>query len=343
MKKFLLPVFIALSALNAFAQYSQYQLNDTTKAKYPYTFPILGAKAYEKGFDIPLPVGGMLNFFTASQDVVIPDLEIGFSDGLLPEIPLTDIRDFVEFSEISAVATSINVRPDLWVLPFLNVYGIFGKSWATTTVELSFPITMRAVAELEGTSTGFGITGAGGLGRYFFVLDGNWVWTNMSNFEKPVGSRVFSFRLGRAFAFRKKPQSNIALWAGGMRVNMGGVTEGSITLNEVLPEETWIRRDEIVQNYRVWYDNLKPLQQPLLYKVATEVFNPIVDQIEQADGSGTIKYKLTKEPEQRWNMIVGGQYQLNKHHQFRAEGGIVGNRKSLLLSYNYRFGIRNKK
>ena len=66
---------------------------------------------------------------------------------------------------------------------------------------------------------------------------------------------------------------------------------------------------------------------------------PIVDHIEAADGSGTIKYRLIKEPKQKWNVIIGGQYQLNKHHQFRAEGGIIGNRKSLLLSYNYRFGI----
>ena len=284
----------------------------------------------------------MINYFTATQDILIPELEIGFSDGLLPDIPLTDIRGIVEFSEISAVATSVNVRPDVWVLPFLNVYGIFGKSWATTTVELSFPITMKAVAELEGTSTGMGITGAGGLGKYFFVLDGNWVWTEMSNFEKPVATKVFSFRLGRAFKFRNNPQSNIALWAGGMRVNMGGVTEGSITLNEVLPPETWERRDEIVTNYWAWYDGLSPILDPVKYQVATKVFNPIIEEIEVADGSGVIQYRLTKEPKQRWNVIIGGQYQLNKHHQFRAEGGVIGNRKSLLLSYNYRFGIKRK-
>ena len=170
MKRILLIFVTSFFVFGAYAQYSQLQLGDTTQQNYPYTFPILGAKAYEKGFDIPLPGGGMINYFTATQDILIPELEIGFSDGLLPDIPLTDIRDIVEFSEISAVATSVNVRPDVWVLPFLNVYGIFGKSWATTTVELSFPITMKAVAELEGTSTGFGVTGAGGAGKIFFRI-----------------------------------------------------------------------------------------------------------------------------------------------------------------------------
>lgn len=342
MKKYYFLILAVFLSMNVFGQYSQLQLGDTTKVKYPYPFPILGAKAFEKGFDIPLPVGGMLNYFTASQDIVIPEIAVGFSDGLLPQIPLTDITNIIEFGELSARATSINIRPDIWVLPFFNVYGIFGKAYAETTVELVYPIKMKTVAELEGTSFGFGTTGAGGLGKYFFVLDGNWVWTNMSNFEKPVRSNVFSFRLGRAFRFNANPKSNIALWAGGMRVRMGGITEGSITLNEILPPETWVRRDEIVADYRVWYDNLKPLQEPILYKVATEVFNPIMDNFEQADGSGTVQYKLKKAPKQEWNMIIGGQYQLDKHHQFRAEGGIIGNRKSLLLSYNYRFGFKKK-
>ncbi len=342
MKKLSLFLLFSFFTSAAFSQYSQLQLGDSIKSKYPYRFPILGAKAFEKGFEIPLPVGGMINYFTATQDIVIPEIAIGFSDGMLPQIPLTDITGIIEFGEISAKATSINVRPDLWVFPFLNVYGIFGKAYAETTVELVYPIKMKTVAELEGTSYGFGTTGAGGVGKYFFVLDGNWVWTNMSNFEKPVRSNVFSYRIGRAFKFRTNPQSNIAFWAGGMRVRMGGITEGAITLNDVLPPETWIRRDEIVADYRIWYDNLKPLQQPLLYKVATDVFNPIMDNFEQADGSGTVQYRLKKEPKQEWNMIVGGQYQLDKHHQFRAEGGIIGNRKSLLLSYNYRFGFKRK-
>lgn len=342
MKKYYFLILIIFLSFNAFCQYSQLQLGDTAKVEYPYRFPILGAKAFEKGFDIPLPVGGMLNYFTATQDIVIPEISVGFSDGLLPDIPLTDITNIIEFGEISARVTSINIRPDLWVFPFLNVYGIFGKAYAETTVELTFPIKMKTVAELEGTSFGLGTTGAGGIGKYFFVLDGNWVWTNMSNFEKPVRSNVFSFRFGRAFKFNSNAQSNIALWAGGMRVRMDGITEGTITLKDVLPPETWVRRDEVVADYRVWYDNLKPLQQPILYKVATDVFNPIVDNIESADGSGTVQYRLKKAPKQEWNMIIGGQYQLNPHHQFRAEGGVVGNRKSLLLSYNYRWGFKRK-
>lgn len=331
-KQFVLAIILLL-AINAFGQYSQLQLGDTTKRVYPYKLPFMGKVAYEKGFDIPLSAGGMINYFWASQNIVIPEIAVGFNDS-----EFYDISNIIEFGEISATVTSINVRPDIWIFPFLNLYGIFGKSYATTTVELISPIKMKAVADLEGTSSGVGITGASGLGKYFFVLDGNWVWTKMTNFEDPVQTSTFSFRFGRALKIFKNPQSNIALWAGGMRITMGGITEGSITLNEVLPPDVWERKDQMVADYWVWYDDIGPLE-PVKKQIADRVLTPIVESIDEKDGSGSVKYRLKKEPKQRWNMIIGAQYQINKHHQFRVEGGVLGDRTSLLLSYNLRFGI----
>ncbi|MEN8157137.1 MAG: hypothetical protein ABFS10_09305 [Bacteroidota bacterium] len=340
-KLLLLSSLLLLMTQLSHGQYSQLQLGDTTKAEYPYILPLLGEKAYEKGFDLPKPVGLMLNYFWASQDVVISEIAVGFEGavegGVLEEIPLTDISEIIEFEEVHAVANSITVRPDVWIFPFLNLYGIVGKTFATTSVKLSSPVQMASVAELDGFSYGMGTTGAFGLGKYFLVLDGNWVWTKMSNFEDPVQSRVFSQRLGRAFHIGDKPESNVAFWVGGMRLKMGNITQGTIVLNEVLPPETWDRRDEIVANYWTWYDGLGPLDP--MKVVANNVLTPIVNNLEHANGEGTVEYRLLKEPKQEWNVIIGGQYQFNKSWQFRAEGGIIGNRKSLLLSLNYRFGV----
>lgn len=334
-KFYISTLFFLLSTVFVNAQYSQYQPGDSARPEYPFKFPILGNKAYEKGFNIPYPAGIMANYFWAKQDILIPEIAVGFSDGLLPEIPLTDITRLIEFEEISATAVSYNVRPDLWIFPFLNVYGIFGKAYAQTTVKLSYPFELNAEANLEGTSYGVGTTGAFGVGKYFMVFDGNWVWSNMSNFEEPVQSSVFSMRLGRAFKIGKNPESNIAFWAGGMRVRMGNTTAGKITLRDVLPPETWEKRDELVANYWAWYDSVDPLKQ----QAADKIFTPIVNNIEQSEGEGTIQYKLEKKPKQEWNVIVGGQYQLNMRWQFRSEAGIIGNRKSFLASVNYRFGF----
>ena len=335
MKKLLLILPLLCGLALASAQYSQYQLGDSASRVYPYKLPILGKKAYENGFDIPKPVGFMLNYFTASQNIVIPEIAVGFSNGITQDIPLTDISDLIEFEEINAVAHSISVRPDVWIFPFLDVYGIFGKTFATTSVKISSPFQMNSIAKLEGISYGFGTTGAFGLGKYFVVLDGNWVWTSMSNFKDPVKSGVFSQRIGRSFKVGKNPESNVAFWAGGMRVKMGNYTQGTISLNDALPQEVWDRKDQAVAEYWVWYDDLGPLEKATADKVLT----PVVNKIDEADGSGTVEYRLLKEPKQEWNMIIGGQFQLNTAWQFRVEGGIIGDRKSLLLSTNYRFGI----
>ncbi len=40
---------------------------------------------------------------------------------------------------------------------------------------------------------------------------------------------------------------------------------------------------------------------------------------------------------QKWNGLIGAQFQINKRWQIRSEMGFIGNRKSYLLSVNYRF------
>ncbi len=78
-------------------------------------------------------------------------------------------------------------------------------------------------------------------------------------------------------------------------------------------------------------------------KAADKVLTPIVENIDQVNGEGTVHYSLTKASKEQWNMLVGGQYQFDKHFQFRAEAGFLGSRSSLLFSLNYRFGIKHKK
>ena len=65
-----------------------------------------------------------------------------------------------------------------------------------------------------------------------------------------------------------------------------------------------------------------------------------MERLDAADGSAIIRYGLKKSVQQKWNGIIGAQYQPNKNWMFRTEAGIVGNRKSLLLSVNYRFLLR---
>ncbi len=338
MKKQFLLLLLILISVNGISQQNRLQIGETDSTKYPYSLPLFGNFLHDIGIDLPYPVGIMANYFYGIQDILITDIAVGFSDG--PggnDIPLTDITRLIEFAEVKAAATSLNFRPDIWLLPFLNVYGIIGKAWANTEVDISYPIKLKALAQLDGMSFGVGMTFAGGVNKYFGVVDINKTWTYMSNFEEPVGTRVISLRLGRTFPVGKNPESNIGVWAGAMSVDMGGTTTGTITMREILSPDVWDARDQMVDDYWAWYEGVDEFKQ----EVADRTLTPIVESISDANGDATILYSLTKEAAERWNMIIGGQYQIDKHFQIRAEGGIVGNRKSFLLSANYRFGIKH--
>jgi hypothetical protein len=97
--------------------------------------------------------------------------------------------------------------------------------------------------------------------------------------------------------------------------------------------------DEIVDNYWDWYNGLNPnnpIDQAKI-DIADQVLTPIVERLENRDGSAVISYGLDKSPTQEWNMVLGAQYQFNKKWMLRSEGGFAGDRKSFLLSLNYRF------
>ena len=91
--------------------------------EYPYALPILGAKAATRGYDLPYSAGLGVNYLWQESDLVIEDLFVGFNNG-----PMYDLDEIIRFNSAIARASAVNFRPDIWILPFLNVYGLFAHS-----------------------------------------------------------------------------------------------------------------------------------------------------------------------------------------------------------------------
>ncbi len=322
------------------AQYASTKIKDKHQAytdslkqvTYDNLLPIWGQKAYQKGFDIPYPTGLMVNYFYVKQGLIIDNMRLGLQTQNI-DLPLTEV-DFIDFGENLSTASTVMFRPDVWVFPFLNVYGIFGTGSSKTEVNLQFPIELKSVVEQNVRTSGFGITAAGGLGPVWLALDGNITWTKPELLDEPVKVETFGIRLGHNFVNKSKPYQNFGVWVGAMSVALGANTVGEIKLNEALPPETWERADQIVATYDDWYNNTATIAQRA---IADQTLGPIVDAIGAADGEAIIRYGLDKRAKQKWNGIIGAQFQLDKNWMFRTEGGIIGDRKSLLLSLNWRF------
>lgn len=163
-------IFLLLFSHYVNAQYTtkkvktkhQIYTDSLKNVEYNYTFPILGQGAYKKGFDIPYPAGIMGNFMWMEQGILIDNMQLGFKSDEI-DIPLTEV-DFIDFGDNTNTSYTFNVRPDLWVFPFLNVYGIFGYGNSHTEVNLVAPIELKSIVDQSISTVGVGIMGAGGIG-----------------------------------------------------------------------------------------------------------------------------------------------------------------------------------
>jgi len=245
--------------------------------------------------------------------------------------------DFIQFGQNTNNSQNYTVRPDVWLLPFLNVYGLFGAGSSTTSVNLVAPINLNTEVKQDFSTKGFGMMLAGGVGPVWLSADFNWTWNKPKLLDEPVQVSIIGIRAGHTFVFKNNPKRNFAVWVGGMRAKMGSETSGQIKLNEAIPGFVE-KKDQIVSDYDAWrsspaYDDLTLKQKG----VVNTVIDPIVKAIDETTGDGIVKYAMDKQTKELWNGLVGAQFQLNKHWQFRTEAGLVGNRKSFLFSVNYRF------
>lgn len=333
--------------------------------KYPYSLPIWGQKATEKGFTLPYSAGVSVNYFWQESELTIDNLNVGFNNG-----PKYNLDQIIRFNSAVSKANAINIRPDIWLFPFLNVYGIFGKASTSTTIDAGVWIptdidknewkevtSINSVANFDVTTFGLGMTPTIGVGGGWLALDMNVSWSDSEALDQPAMAFVFGPRLGKSFKF-KKPDTNIAVWVGAFRVHLNTETNGNLALSEVLSldgaqqkvDDGIAKVGESQMNVDSWWDSLTAPEQKnpvnvAKYNTANQALDTAGNLLNSIDGalstadSSTVQYSLDKKQTNMWNFIVGSQYQFNKHFMLRAEVGFLGTRTQFMSSFQYRFGL----
>ncbi|WP_223033990.1 hypothetical protein [Hanstruepera marina] len=309
---------------------------------YPYILPILGDKAHNTKVRMPLPIGVMFNALVGTQYLSLDNMQLGFGNVNSPDNPeMIDLSEFVTFEDITAQTSTYNLRFDTWVLPFLNVYGIVGKTKkANISVTLIDPIPLSVTTEVSGTYVGYGMMAAGAVGPLFISLDANQTYSFNPRLDDPAKVSIAGLRTGPVFKFKNNPKMNITLWAGAMYTNFNSETVGSIRATELAPDAP-ARIDEMITNLNDWYDNLSPADQ-LKYYIPYTKLNNGLENIQDSVNNGYIRYSFDKKINNPWNMLIGAQWQINYRWQMRAEAQFLGDRTAGLFSLNYRFGIKGK-
>lgn len=299
---------------------------------YPYTFPILGAKATKAGFDLPFAWGASAIYFTQRQEITINQTLIGFNGG-----EMVDVSNLIKFGPTIASTNAYTVRPDLWVLPFLNVYGMFGGGNTQTEITLIQPVGFQTTQRFNAKSFGFGGTLTGAWGPIWAAWDNNYNFVDVDVIVEPIPAFNSSLRIGHTLPSLKNPQRNMSVWAGVFYQTIQSDTEGSILIEQIFPG---FGSGNFISILNEWADTLPPPQR----LVAKQIIGRLEDFANGIDPSETsIDYKLDKEVSARFNMILGAQYQHNKNWMLRTEVGVFGKRSQFLLNLNYRFAGIHKK
>ncbi len=170
----------------------------------------------------------------------------------------------------------------------------------------------------------------------------------MHSLDEPVFTFVFGPRVGKTFKF-KNPDMNIAGWVGAFRLNYSAATSGSINLADLFPSgelqakvtQGFEKVNETSMQVETWWSNLTPVEQknPInksKYDAANKALAKASGVLTAADGalkdgkSSTVEYSLDKTLKNKWNFIIGTQFQINGHLMLRAEYGFLGTRQQFI-------------
>ena len=168
------------------------------------------------------PWGVGVDYFAMEQDYRIKSLQF--------ELPGVGIGD-PSLIEVSNELRHYDVKLDVWVTPFLNVFGLIGKVDADTYVDLSkvpiagLPVSLGTLpVAYDGTVYGIGFNLLYGTDRWFAALNNTWTDANLSgDFDSSVKSFSSQPRVGLIF-------NKTSIWLGGMYLDTEEKHSGTIML-----------------------------------------------------------------------------------------------------------------
>ncbi len=148
---------------------------------------------------LPLPLGIGVTYYYQQQDYGLVSLDVG---------PIPIPPDLLSDVQVTNHIHEINLKADLWVLPFLNVFGIIGDVSGETKVDLG-QLLGQLTVDYDGLVYGGGFTAAVGVKRFFTSLTTHFMATDLKGDRSSVSVLLLTPKAGIVF-------DRGALWGGAM-------------------------------------------------------------------------------------------------------------------------------
>ena len=264
-------------------------------------FPFWGKKLREEGYQLPLPMGVGINTIIMRQTNKLSEFNLLIDKETIPY----DLQVY----NIQSTDMNVTFRPDLWLFPFLNIYGVIGYTSGSIKpavlipgisyedpiigdIDISESFIISETIEYKGQTFGFGTTLAGGYKSMFFTLDYNYTVSKMDVLKDEITAHTLTPRIGVTMDAYNTIGKGV-IYVGAMYLHVDQSVSDKINLRETAPDIADIVGDEIG------------------YSMTLGVKEPI-------------------------NFIIGGAWQINQHINLMLEAGL-GDRSQFMLGFDYRF------
>ena len=250
--------------------------------------------------DLPLPFGIGITGYWQEQDMKAKNIGLGLDAAALRA---GNINATATSTNVESELNNYNARLDAWLLPFLNVYGVYGKVdgentasglaldavTAATLAGAGVTIPDSFTFSYDGNVYGFGLILAGQWGKYWGTIDYNFTQADLDISTSEIDTSTLSPRIGVNGEFASIKGS---LWLGAMYQDIDEKQIGDILFPATVPGPATI--------------NLP------------------------------VSYDVRLEQVQQWNFLLGGSAELSEKVLLSIEGGI-GDRKQVMGNLTYRF------
>ena len=235
--------------------------------EYNRRFPIGGAEVIKRGYALPLPIGVSIIGVNNVQDQDITELNIALGKGVVPPEG-TELRPFPAVTIASTSDTdSLQVKADLWVLPFLNIYATLGKITGDASVTVNIDLAdaeeicipnplptppgqpdrppicsdfdqtgsflLPITSSVDRNSATLGILGAFSIGRWFGTVTGSYT-DSFGGKASDIDNISASVRAGRRLIFGEN--NLLTPYFGISYLELDTRVQGVATLGDAFPD-----------------------------------------------------------------------------------------------------------
>lgn len=269
---------------------------DTLAVKLGWVLPLLGKPATKLGYKLPRPIGLDAFVHNQNQKMEFTDLKVSLND-----------EPFVSFGDLFALENSSvdqgtfvsMIKVDVWILPFLNIMGIFGQGKNSVNGEL------KVAPELKGA-----------------IADWGWL-IGVDPSDLPD---VVEINIGL----------NSVMYGGGFTL-AGGVGDWNLSLNYQLMFAKMVEANttNVANIFTPMVGYMLPFGMNIMTGVQGQFYETKIEGFIDLASGDKLNYSVDFKPA-RWNLMFGIYKGFAKHWEIALQGGL-GARNSLTAVFGYRF------